>query len=137
MSFDVLFMTAIDAIITSSSFKPINVMAEPFDGDISSVVNGISFGYVVSAVLLGITILQGWIYFHNNHDKWTIRTFIAVLITLDIAETCCSTQIIHYYLISIRKKSHESVAVHSLDRGRKLLSIHFTLSKLYVISTRL
>ncbi|GLB44973.1 hypothetical protein LshimejAT787_1900510 [Lyophyllum shimeji] len=69
------------------------------NGDVSSLVNGIFFGYVVSTVLLGITIVQGWIYLHDNRDRWTIRTFIAVLIILDIAETCCSTQLLHHYLI--------------------------------------
>ncbi|KAF8069879.1 hypothetical protein FPV67DRAFT_990398 [Lyophyllum atratum] len=72
-------------------------MVAPLLGDVSSVVNGIFF---VSTILLGITVVQGWIYFHNNDDKWTIRSFIIVLITLDIAETCCSTQLIHHYLIS-------------------------------------
>jgi hypothetical protein len=31
------------------------------------------------ASFLGITTVQGWFYFHNNLDKWPLRTFVRVL----------------------------------------------------------
>ncbi|RDB16252.1 hypothetical protein Hypma_003029 [Hypsizygus marmoreus] len=69
-------------------------------GDISSTVDGMFFGLLVSTLLWGVTIAQGWTYFHNNKDRWPIRTFIALILLLDIAETCFSIQILHHYLIS-------------------------------------
>lgn len=30
-----------------------------------------------SASLLGITLIQGWIYMNNNHDRWYSRLFVS------------------------------------------------------------
>ncbi|KAF9455373.1 hypothetical protein BDZ94DRAFT_1278280 [Collybia nuda] len=68
--------------------------------DISSVVNGSVIGYIISLVLLGISIVQSWVYAHNNHDRWPLRTFVTLLVLLDITETFCATYIVHHYLIS-------------------------------------
>ncbi|RDB16318.1 hypothetical protein Hypma_003035 [Hypsizygus marmoreus] len=68
--------------------------------DISSTIDGMFFGLLVSTLLLGITIAQGWTYFHNNKDRWPTRTFIVLLLVLDTVETCFSIQILHHYLIS-------------------------------------
>jgi hypothetical protein len=32
--------------------------------------------------LLGITIVQGWAYIHDNDDKWPMRTFVRSTIDL-------------------------------------------------------
>lgn len=67
--------------------------------DISSVVDGFFFGFIVSAVLLGITIVQGWIYAYHNHDKWPVRSFVTLIVLLDITDTCCSALLLRYYLV--------------------------------------
>lgn len=68
--------------------------------DISNHVDGMFFGFIISVVLLGVTIVQGWVYLLENHDKWPIRTLVTVLILLDLAETCCGTQMLRHYLIT-------------------------------------
>ncbi|RDB16317.1 hypothetical protein Hypma_003036 [Hypsizygus marmoreus] len=68
--------------------------------DISSIIDGMFFGLLVSTLLSGITIAQGWTYFHNNKDRWPTRSFIVLLLVLDTVETCFSIQILHHYLIS-------------------------------------
>jgi len=68
-------------------------------GDVSSVVDGVFYGFVVSTCLLGITIVNGWIYIHNSRDKWPIRIFVILLVILDISDTCCTILLLRYYLV--------------------------------------
>jgi len=51
------------------------------------------------APLLGLTIVQGWRYLLDNKDKWPVRIFVAVVVLLDIAESCCSAALLHFYLV--------------------------------------
>lgn len=101
-----------------------------------------SIGWVAhwkKSSLLGVTIVQGWTYIHDNHDKWPIRTFVRSIsdpplvyqficnsrsllsckcfVTttkapnicspstcpslLDVAETCCSTQLLQHYFVNL------------------------------------
>ncbi|KAF8240187.1 hypothetical protein L208DRAFT_852826 [Tricholoma matsutake] len=47
--------------------------------DITSGVDGLYWGVLVSTMLSGITVTQGWTYAHNNNDKWYLRLLVAVL----------------------------------------------------------
>ncbi|KAF9455806.1 hypothetical protein BDZ94DRAFT_1302899 [Collybia nuda] len=68
-------------------------------------------------LLFGITLVSNRTYFHNNQDKWPLRTFVTILVSvsglnragacliliyrlLDLAQTACATYNMHYYLIS-------------------------------------
>lgn len=69
------------------------------DINISKGVDGIFVGYVLSTILLGVTILQAWNYAHNNRDSWKLRSLVALLVSLDIGSTVSSSIFIHKYLI--------------------------------------
>ncbi|THU98301.1 hypothetical protein K435DRAFT_838219 [Dendrothele bispora CBS 962.96] len=58
------------------------------------------YGIIITSVLFGITILQVWIYINTNRDKWPLRCLVALLFCLDLANTCLTAQILHYYFVS-------------------------------------
>lgn len=68
--------------------------------DITFLVDGMYWGVLVSTMLFGITISQGWTYAYDNNDRWHLRLLVAVLILMDFATTCLSFYILRYYLIS-------------------------------------
>ncbi|KAF9455807.1 hypothetical protein BDZ94DRAFT_530684 [Collybia nuda] len=90
--------------------------------DISSTIDGLFFGYVVTLVLLGIIVVQIWTYLHNNDDGWALRTFIIVLALLDITETICTTQLVYHYLIS------HFGDINALKSHWSLISVDFTIT---------
>ncbi|KAF8240314.1 hypothetical protein L208DRAFT_1384838, partial [Tricholoma matsutake] len=57
-------------------------------------------GVVLSTIIFGITISQGWIYVNTNHDTWHLRLLVAVIILLDFTTTCLNCQSMRYYLMS-------------------------------------
>ncbi|KAF9455315.1 hypothetical protein BDZ94DRAFT_1316373 [Collybia nuda] len=65
--------------------------------DISSIIDGLFFGYVVALILLGIIVVQFWIYLLDNNDTWAFRAFSPGLY---FTETVSVTQLVHHYLIS-------------------------------------
>ncbi|KDR72265.1 hypothetical protein GALMADRAFT_143123 [Galerina marginata CBS 339.88] len=69
------------------------------DIDISSGVDGIFAGFVLSTALLGVTILQAWTYVNHNNDDWKLRTLVAVLVVSDILSTIFNSIFIHEYLV--------------------------------------
>ncbi|KAF9455808.1 hypothetical protein BDZ94DRAFT_1205400 [Collybia nuda] len=89
--------------------------------NVSSIIDGFFFGYIVTLVLFGVIIVQFWIYFHDNNDGWRLRTYVATLFLLDVADTVCTTQLIHYYLIS------NFGDVNVLKSHTNLMSINFTI----------
>ncbi|KAF8172070.1 hypothetical protein BJ912DRAFT_994745 [Pholiota molesta] len=73
--------------------------ALPLGVDLSSVVDGLYWGVILSTVLLGVTIVQAWIYANDNKDGWPLRAYVATLVGLDIATTALNSQFIHSYFI--------------------------------------
>ncbi|KAF9481264.1 hypothetical protein BDN70DRAFT_876585 [Pholiota conissans] len=72
----------------------------PLGVDLSSSVDGLYWGVIISTVLLGVTVVQAWIYVNDNKDGWPLRTYVAVLVGLDITTTALNSQFIHAYFIS-------------------------------------
>ncbi|SJL06629.1 uncharacterized protein ARMOST_09971 [Armillaria ostoyae] len=62
--------------------------------------SSVFYGYVLSIVLFGITLVQAWNYITTNSDNWPMRVFVALLLGMDSATTSLSIQIMHHYLIS-------------------------------------
>lgn len=62
--------------------------------------SSVFYGYVLSIVLFGITLVQAWNYITTNSDNWQTRVFVALLLGIDSATTSLSIQIMHHYLIS-------------------------------------
>ncbi|KAK0187185.1 hypothetical protein F5146DRAFT_1063849 [Armillaria mellea] len=62
--------------------------------------DSVFYGYVLSIVLFGITLVQAWNYITSNSDNWQTRVFVALLLGMDSATTSLSIQIMHHYLIS-------------------------------------
>ncbi|KAK7462149.1 hypothetical protein VKT23_007752 [Stygiomarasmius scandens] len=45
--------------------------------DLSKEFDGLFFGTLVATALLGITVVQAWIYINNNNDGWLQRGFVS------------------------------------------------------------
>ncbi|KAE9405052.1 hypothetical protein BT96DRAFT_388649 [Gymnopus androsaceus JB14] len=84
------------AELTSS----VPLTALPLGVDLSASVDGIFYGYALSTVLFGITIVQAWIYINTNHDKCPLRVLVATLVLADFTTTCLDTQILHHLFIA-------------------------------------
>jgi len=67
--------------------------------DISSKVDGMFYGILVSIALWGITIVQTWTYVNNNRDKWFLRSMVATLFILDTVTTGLSVKTVHFYFV--------------------------------------
>ncbi|KAJ4468674.1 hypothetical protein C8J55DRAFT_524689 [Lentinula edodes] len=77
-----------------------NTTVESHGVNVSATLDGFFYGYAVSTVLFGITVVQGWIYLNSNQDRWPFRLLVAAMVLGDFATTCLDTQSIHYYVIS-------------------------------------
>ncbi|KAK0502346.1 hypothetical protein EDD18DRAFT_688202 [Armillaria luteobubalina] len=62
--------------------------------------SSVFYGYVLSSVLFGITLVQAWNYIATNSDNWGTRIFVALLLSMDSVTTSLSIQIMHHYLIN-------------------------------------
>uniref|UniRef100_A0A0W0GBM6 Uncharacterized protein n=1 Tax=Moniliophthora roreri TaxID=221103 RepID=A0A0W0GBM6_MONRR len=75
------------------------VSSPPHGVDLSGKENGFYAGFVLASVLLGITIVQAWIYVNTNEDRWPLRTLVTILVILDITTTVLNAEFVHHYLI--------------------------------------
>ncbi|KAI0250943.1 hypothetical protein BJV78DRAFT_1214764 [Lactifluus subvellereus] len=69
--------------------------------DIQSTFGPAFVGQFVSAILLGVTIIQAWMYYWNyrSRDPQTLKVFIAILVGLDIVHTALCFHMFYWYLI--------------------------------------
>ncbi|KAK7683452.1 hypothetical protein QCA50_013285 [Cerrena zonata] len=67
--------------------------------DLTGQFSPIFWGFVVSLVLGGITILQAYIYFYRFNDRLEIRTIAATMLALDVVSSALVAQSIYYYLL--------------------------------------
>ncbi|KAF4622021.1 hypothetical protein D9613_009547 [Agrocybe pediades] len=67
--------------------------------DISSAVDAIFVGYILSTVLLGLNILQAWHYARRNTDGSLLRLLVTLIVCLDVSTTVTESVSIHTYLI--------------------------------------
>ncbi|OCB87577.1 hypothetical protein A7U60_g5280 [Sanghuangporus baumii] len=71
---------------------------EPIQVDLAPTF-GIQFwGLLVSIFFLGASLVQAYLYYTNNPDGWFMRTFVAVILVLDVAGTILVSDAMHYYL---------------------------------------
>ncbi|OCB91320.1 hypothetical protein A7U60_g1439 [Sanghuangporus baumii] len=58
------------------------------------------WGFALATVLLGVTVIQGFIYFKNyDDDKAPLKLLVALLIALDILSSALMAHVIFYYMI--------------------------------------
>ncbi|KAJ6582381.1 hypothetical protein B0H19DRAFT_1252482 [Mycena capillaripes] len=57
------------------------------------------WGFCVSLVLSGLTILQGYLYFTRYNDKLLIRGVAGLMLVLDLLSTALVCQSIYYYIL--------------------------------------
>ncbi|KAE9406356.1 hypothetical protein BT96DRAFT_851650 [Gymnopus androsaceus JB14] len=84
----------------SNITNSVPLTALPLGINLSSSVDGIFYGYTLSTVLFGITIVQAWIYINTNDDKWPLRILVTALVLADFTTTCLDTQVLHHLLIT-------------------------------------
>jgi len=73
--------------------------APPPGIDISSAVDGMFYGILISLALWGITIVQTWTYINNNKDKWFLRTLVGALFVLDTVTSGLTVKTAHFYFV--------------------------------------
>ncbi|KAE9399442.1 hypothetical protein BT96DRAFT_1019474 [Gymnopus androsaceus JB14] len=66
---------------------------------LDSVFDGMFYGFVVSTVLFGVTMVQAWIYIRRNRDSWLLRSLVAFLVSLDFTATFLNAQTVHDLLL--------------------------------------
>ncbi|KAF8237253.1 hypothetical protein L208DRAFT_1389476 [Tricholoma matsutake] len=107
--------------------------------DITSTMDGLYWGVLISTMLFGITMSQGWTYARNNNDKWHLRLLVAVLILMDSGTTYLNGQIPRYYLMSnFGNYSNYPfpktiLVVLGLSTAAIYLSTLFFVSRLYIL----
>ncbi|EJC98234.1 uncharacterized protein FOMMEDRAFT_23807 [Fomitiporia mediterranea MF3/22] len=64
-----------------------------------AALNCLYWGFAVATILLGMTLIQGFIYFRNYVDKRPLRVLVASLMTLDILSSFLTAHVLYYYMI--------------------------------------
>ncbi|KAJ8090200.1 hypothetical protein PM082_018790, partial [Marasmius tenuissimus] len=67
--------------------------------DVSSTFLSFHYGFVLSAICFGVTIVQSWIYTTTNKDRWTLRSLVATLVVLDLAATILTSEYVRISLL--------------------------------------
>ncbi|KAJ7129850.1 hypothetical protein C8R43DRAFT_673616 [Mycena crocata] len=67
--------------------------------NIAKSVDAMFSGLMLCPLLLGIILQQAWRYYTSNKDGWMLQTFVAILVALDIASTCLTSEMAHIYMI--------------------------------------
>ncbi|KAF7350689.1 hypothetical protein MSAN_01629700 [Mycena sanguinolenta] len=57
------------------------------------------WGFCVSLVLAGVSILQGYLYFTRYNDKLSIRVVAGLMLALDFLSTALICQSVYYYIL--------------------------------------
>ncbi|KIJ63154.1 hypothetical protein HYDPIDRAFT_113741 [Hydnomerulius pinastri MD-312] len=59
------------------------------------------WGFVAATALVGITFLQGYMYYNRNHDHKALQIAVAIMLIVDFSSTAViATTIFHYFLIN-------------------------------------
>uniref|UniRef100_A0A0W0FTH2 Transmembrane protein n=1 Tax=Moniliophthora roreri TaxID=221103 RepID=A0A0W0FTH2_MONRR len=67
--------------------------------DLSAQYDALYYGFVVTSILFGITIVQVWVYILSNNDPWPLRLLVAILFLGDLSTTILINNLIHDLLI--------------------------------------
>ncbi|KAL5480486.1 hypothetical protein ACEPAI_1756 [Sanghuangporus weigelae] len=73
---------------------------EPIHVDLAPTFGIQLWGLLVSIFFLGASLVQAYLYYTNNPDGWFMRTFVAVILVLDVAGTILVSDAMHFYLIT-------------------------------------
>ncbi|KAL0067024.1 hypothetical protein AAF712_006013 [Marasmius tenuissimus] len=74
----------------------------PTDGpglDMSEVFAPFYWGFVISAFLGGITIVQAYLYFPRSTDRPIVKTIAATMLIFDLVSSALVAQSLYYYLV--------------------------------------
>ncbi|TDL20832.1 hypothetical protein BD410DRAFT_790510 [Rickenella mellea] len=71
----------------------------PIDPTIKNLLGNSYWGFVCSAVLCGVSVIQGYLYFTRNNDKLGFNLFVGCLLGLDISTTSVWAYILYRLLI--------------------------------------
>jgi len=69
------------------------------EGGPSTILGPVYWGFIVSLVLGGITIVQAYIYFPAPKDRLIVRWTAGAMIILDLASSALVAQSVYFYLI--------------------------------------
>ncbi|KAJ7121252.1 hypothetical protein C8R43DRAFT_1136513 [Mycena crocata] len=84
----------------SADSAPVNPFsALPNGVNIASAVDPMFVGIMLCPLFLGIILAQSWTYYNSNNDGWMLRSFVGILVALDISSTALTSEMAHIYLI--------------------------------------
>uniref|UniRef100_A0A0W0FTD7 Uncharacterized protein n=1 Tax=Moniliophthora roreri TaxID=221103 RepID=A0A0W0FTD7_MONRR len=63
--------------------------------DLSDNYDPLYYGFIITSILFGITIVQAWIYVQSNKDSWHLRLLVAILFLGDLCTTVLINNLIH------------------------------------------
>uniref|UniRef100_A0A0W0FTU9 DUF6534 domain-containing protein n=1 Tax=Moniliophthora roreri TaxID=221103 RepID=A0A0W0FTU9_MONRR len=67
--------------------------------DLSDNYDPLYYGFIITSILFGITIVQAWIYVLSNKDPWHLRLLVAILFLGDLCTTVLINNLIHDFFI--------------------------------------
>uniref|UniRef100_A0A0W0FFS3 Uncharacterized protein n=1 Tax=Moniliophthora roreri TaxID=221103 RepID=A0A0W0FFS3_MONRR len=67
--------------------------------DLSAHYDPLYYGFVVTSILFGITIVQAWIYTLSNNDPWLLRLLVAIIFLGDLSTTILINNLMHDFFI--------------------------------------
>ncbi|TFK44045.1 hypothetical protein BDQ12DRAFT_672293 [Crucibulum laeve] len=94
--------------------------------------DGFLYGLLVSVMLFGCTLLQGWCYFRKNSDGWKLRILVSFIFVLSVTLACLGIAILRTLMILSTKTADD--ARSTLLEVNRLIGIGFTLSGLLACS---
>ncbi|KAF8224299.1 hypothetical protein L208DRAFT_1410536 [Tricholoma matsutake] len=111
----------------------------PVAMNITSRMDGMYWGVLISVMFFGITISQGWSYAHNNKDKWHLRLLVTLLILMDFTITSLNCHALRFYLMSnfgnppaLLTLTKTMMAAMSVDMIAIYLTTLFFASQIYI-----
>ncbi|EJD00325.1 uncharacterized protein FOMMEDRAFT_169838, partial [Fomitiporia mediterranea MF3/22] len=111
--------------------------------DISLTFGPDYWGLVVSTLLLGVAVVQGYIYYANNSDGWFMHIYVFVMLALDVATTALIAEALYYYLITNAGNPNALNTIRSTFYAEIFLSViniflsqQFYASRIYAAGTR-
>ncbi|KAJ7342946.1 hypothetical protein DFH08DRAFT_962972 [Mycena albidolilacea] len=79
---------------------PINVANEVGDSPSYAAIFGpVFWGFCVTLILFGVSLLQGYLYFTRYHDRPWLRCLATGMLTLDCISIALISQSVYYYLL--------------------------------------
>ncbi|EGO21729.1 hypothetical protein SERLADRAFT_474530 [Serpula lacrymans var. lacrymans S7.9] len=86
-----------DTSLSTPSYPP----PSPATWSVEVFYGPLYWGFVLATSLVGATVVQAYMYFSRNSDRWSLRLLVTVLLILDVASTVLMGQaIFHYFVVN-------------------------------------